>query len=76
MARKEFIIDNRGYVLMGDERDIMVDIKHYRDIINWCIDNNIKAVVNSSPIAASAFGKTLWKVEDEKQRMLFMLRWG
>jgi hypothetical protein len=76
MATKIFMIDKRGYSLHGDERDIMVDIKHYRDIINWCIENDIKAVVNSSPIASSAFGKTLWKVEDEKQRMLFLLRWS
>jgi hypothetical protein len=76
MARKEFIIDNRGYALVGDERDIMVDGQHYQSVINWCIENEIDARVNSSPIASSAFGKTLWKVEDEAQRLVFMLRWN
>jgi hypothetical protein len=76
MARKEFIVDKRGYALVGDERDIMVDIKHYRDVIDWCRENDIKAVVNSSPIAATAFRATLWRVEDEGQRLVFLLRWG
>jgi hypothetical protein len=76
MSRKYFIIDKHGYALVGDERDIMVDIKYYKDVINWCQENGIDAVVNSSPIVASAFGKTLWKVVDEKQRLIFILRWA
>lgn len=72
MPTKVFITDNRGYSLVSDERDIMVSRMHYVEVLEWCAQNNIAA----APAAiAAAFGVNLWRIEDEAQRTLFMLRW-
>jgi hypothetical protein len=76
MGRREFIVDKRGYALMGDERDIMTSSRHYQEIIDWCRDNGIDAVANSCGMSALAFGVVLWKVVDEEQRLVFLLRWA
>ncbi len=76
MAIKEFMIDNRGYVLTGDERSIMVPRIYKYEVIDWCMENGITANISSSDLSEAAFKVNLWRIEDEKQRMLFMLRWN
>jgi hypothetical protein len=76
MARKVFATDKRGYSLWGDDRDIMVALDYHRDVQEWCEANGVVAIVNCSLLSAKAFGVILWRIDDEDQRLVFILRWG
>jgi len=70
MARKEFAQDARGYVLMGDERDIAVSFSHRQEVYDWAGENGI-AIEYQGTLAST----DVWRVRDEQQRVMFILRW-
>lgn len=76
MGTKVFA-ERAGFKLTGDDRDIAINW-HYREKIwNWCSDNDINANYNSfGSTSGKFFGVDLWRIEDEKQRILFLLKWG
>lgn len=70
MATKEFAHDARGYVLMGDERDIGIVSNYREDVYAWCDANNIDL-----EFQGSMGGTDVWRIRDERQRTAFILRW-
>lgn len=57
--------------LVGDQRDVAVISDHRQDVWDWCAANNIVLEYQGS------LGRTdLWRVRDERQRVMFMLRWS
>lgn len=76
MATKTFITNYSGQSLVGDERDIMVSRTHYLAVIDWCKEHKISVHDSGTRGAAASFGVNLWRVEDDAQRVLFMLRWS
>lgn len=71
MTIKEFVHTDRGYVLMGDSRDIAVPYAQRQAVYDWCGENNI-AVEYQGTLG----GTDLWRIKDEKQRAWFTLRWA
>jgi len=71
VARKEFAHDARGYVLMGDDRDIAVPYTKRQAVYDWCGDNKI-TVEYQGTLA----GTDVWRVRDERQRVTFLLKWA
>ena len=57
--------------LVGDHRDIAVISDQRRDVWDWCRANNIELEYQGS------LNRTdLWRVRDERQRVMFLLRWA
>lgn len=76
MGKKTFI-EHSGFKLESDERDIMVSNKLIEQVIAWCEQTGVVAEqVDTSPITQWRFGVNLWRVQNEKQRMWFTLRWS
>ena len=71
VARKEFAHDARGYVLMGDDRDIGISSYHRNAVWDWCNDNNIDLEYQGT-----LGGTDVWRVRDERQRVAFVLKWS
>lgn len=78
MAAKVFRKGN-GFSLVSDERDIAVPAKYRREVLDWCDANDIEATLaltgTSTNLAEITWGVTLWRVQDEQQRLMFILRW-
>ena len=75
MAEKVFM-KRDSYLLMSDERDIMLPMGLTNQVEEWCLNNNITAErVQRQSIGQSAFGVTRWRIKDEQHRMWFTLRW-
>lgn len=68
---KEFVHDPRGYVLMGDSRDIAVPYDQRQAVWDWCEANKITVEYQGT-----LYNTDLWRVRDEQQRVMFMLRWS
>lgn len=79
MGLKTFIEIN-GLQLVSDERDVMVPAKHYTNVVEWCKQNNIDIAqiqgTYNHYIAMKMFKVNLWRVKDQEQRVMFILRWG
>lgn len=79
MAQKTFIETN-GLKLISDERDIMVSASYYQDVVNWCNTNHVDVTVPQGTYSHNTAGRIfkvhLWRVKDEKQRLMFALRWS
>ncbi len=81
MARKTFL-EHQGLKLCGDERDVMVPKKHYHEVMAWCADQGIvvegafDARDYGSRLSATLFGVNLWRIRNEKHRVMFVLRWS
>ncbi len=57
--------------LIGDERDIGIVSNYREDVWAWCDANNINLEYQGT------LGKMdLWRVRDERQRVMFLLRWS
>ena len=74
-------LENKEYKLVGDERDVMVPHHLLTEVSIWCWDNGINAVLNYQGsdvrwMVQKAFKVDLWRVEDDKQRAMFILRWS
>lgn len=80
MARKTFL-EHQGLKLCGDERDVMVPKQHYHEVMAWCADQGIMvegALFSDyeSRLSATLFGVNLWRIRNEKHRVMFLLRWA
>ncbi len=71
MTVKDFAHDSRGYVLMGDSRDIAVSYAYRQEVFEWCGINKITV-----EFQGNMSGIDLWRVKDEQQRMWFTMRWA
>lgn len=70
MATKVFA--EKGRVrLIGDERDIGVATRYRNDVLTWCDTNNID-FIHQGNLA----GVDVWRVKDERQRVMFALKWS
>ena len=74
-------LENKEFKLVGDERDVMVSHHLLTQVSIWCRDNGINAVFNYQGsdvrwMVQKAFKVDLWRVEDDKQRAMFILRWS
>lgn len=79
MATRVFL-ENSRCQLSSDPRDVMVDAQHHDDVMTWCKQHGVMA---TSPVgnythdlARQAFNVNLWRIRDETQRALFILRWA
>lgn len=64
-----------GAELIGDERDIAVNWQIRLEVYDWLQENNIEAEYQGAAFGR-LFGIDLWRVKDEHQRVLFLLKWG
>jgi len=71
MSRKEFAHNDRGYVLLGDEKDVAVSYTFRQEVYEWCGANKI-----TIEYQGTLSGTDVWRVRDEQQRMWFTLRWS
>ena len=70
MASKVFA-EWHGVALNSDARDIGVKVQDVDLIMPWCEKNNIDIQrVNRG------FGIDVWRIKDEQQRMMFLLKFG
>lgn len=78
MGIKVFM-ERDGYKLIGDDRDIMLPSAKHSEVLEWCSAHGVTAEVNHDPLvnelSARMFRSELWRVQDEQQRTLFVLRW-
>lgn len=67
-------------VLRGDPRDIMLPAQYKLAVLSWCRKNGIVAECplnkDNQHLARDYFGVNLWRVKDDKQRLLFILKWS
>lgn len=70
MARKELVHDLNGYVLMGDERDIVVPYSRRQEVYDWAGQNRI-----TIEYQGTLGGTDVWRVRDDQQRAWFTLKW-
>lgn len=71
MSLKEFATDARGYVFMSDERDIATSYSRRQEVYIWAGENGINIEYQGT-----LGGVDVWRVQDERQRMLFLLKWS
>ena len=74
MAEKVFI-ERKSLQLISDELDVMLPMGLTNQVEEWCLNNNITAERVPQIFVQTAFGVTLWRIKDERQRMWFTLRW-
>ena len=67
------------YKITSDSRDIMLDESITKDVQEWCKEYNIKYDLNGV-MSVNFFIKyhnfRLWRIRDDRQRTMFILRWG
>lgn len=73
MGAKIFARLSSGAELYGDERDIPVEWNVRHAVWDWCQANGIHAEYSGT---RPMFDVDLWRVKDEHQRVLFLLKWG
>jgi hypothetical protein len=66
----DHVIDERGYVLRGDSRGILVDWQQRQAVWDWADQQNI-TVQYQGTLA----GVDLWYVHNDQDRAFFALRW-
>lgn len=70
------VFAERGkFKLHSDERDIAVNCQLRHNVWDWCQDNNVEVEYQDTRIGNS-FGIDVWRIRDEQQRVLFLLKWG
>ena len=65
--------------LISDERDVLVSSQLRSAVLAWCLDNDILAEFATDPtweLVESTWAVNLWRIKDEQQRTMFILRWG
>lgn len=75
MGTRIFAKLSSGAELIGDERAIPVKWNVRHEVRDWCVENSINAKYSGTG-SSLAFDVDLWRVKDERQRMLFLLKWG
>ena len=71
MAIKEFAQDARGYVFMSDERNIATAYPDRQAVYEWAGANGI-----TIEYQGTLGGVDVWSVPNERQRVLFLLKWS
>lgn len=62
--------------LVSDERDVLVGWNRRMEVWAWCEANGITIEHSGSAHIAKYFSADLWRIPDERQRTLFILKWG
>jgi hypothetical protein len=75
MGGKVFARSSSGAELFSDERDIAVNWQIRLEVYDWLQENKIEAEYQGAE-HGRLFGVDLWRVKNEQQRMLFLLKWG
>ena len=75
LGTRVFARSSSGAELISDERDIAVDWRIRLDVYDWIQENKIQAEYQGSAYSR-LFEVDLWRIKDEQQRMLFLLKWG
>jgi len=79
MGQKIFIEKDR-YQLRGDSRDFALPVEHTKVMLDWCEQQGINVECpldnDNQYLARNYFGVNLWRVRDDEQRVVFMLRWS
>ena len=70
MALKEFASDGK-FKFMSDDRDIRVKVWDRDAVWVWCEENGI-----GLEYQGTLAGTDVWRVRDERQRVLFALKWS
>lgn len=70
MTTKEFG-RSRGYIFFSDARDIETPFSKRQQVYDWAGANGI-----TIEYQGTLGGTDVWRVRDEKQRVLFLLRWS
>jgi hypothetical protein len=70
VALKEFASHGK-YKFMSDERDIRVAVWDRDAVWAWCEENGI-----GLEYQGTLAGTDVWRVRDERQRVLFLLKWS
>jgi hypothetical protein len=77
--QKVFVVKD-GLQLRGDPRDIAIPADQYKEVVKWCKKMKVKAEIplsrDNKNIAEYYFGMHLWRVQDEKQRVWFAMKWA
>jgi len=60
-----------NFKLIGDSRDIAVDFNYRSAVWDWCNDNDIDLEYQGSLGSVD-----LWRIRNEEQRLMFVLRWS
>jgi hypothetical protein len=79
MGQKIFF-ERDGYRVVADERDIALSTKHTLEVERWCRDSgiNVELVLSglSQRMIERTFHHNIWRVKDQNERALFLLRWS
>lgn len=70
VGQKVFAVKGRVQ-LVGDQRDIAVDVGQRLAVYDWCVRNDIELEYQGTLAHTD-----LWRVRDERQRVMFLLRWS
>lgn len=80
MSNKKVFCSKDDIELIGDERDVILPIQYKMEVLNWCRKNNVIVELpmdkENEELAFLYFGVNLWRIKNDKQRMLFILRWS
>lgn len=78
MNTKEFLKIG-DYSITSDARDIMLPYNKIGEVLNWCDQNNVQHDIPGVVTVNNflhGYGFHLWRIKDDEQRVLFMLRWS
>ena len=80
MSEKVFL-EKGNIKLIGDERDIMVPHRLQMQVVHWCKDHGINAILNYRGtterwLVQETFKVDLWSISDDQQRVIFALKWA
>lgn len=71
MDLKEFARDAWGFTFVSDERDIATAYSHRQAVYEWAGQNGVIVEYQGT-----LGGRDVWRVQDERQRVLFLLKWS
>lgn len=60
------------YTISSDARDVLVDGSKDFEVMSWCHKQGILADI----YLKVAGGESVWRIKDDEQRTLFLLRWS
>lgn len=72
MGSKVFLKDENGYAIVSDSRDILLPARLRDAVWDWCSDQNI----DLEGIMYGIMKHDIWRVRDQSDRALFLLRWS
>lgn len=80
MMQQKVFMEYGNLKLWGDPRDIPVPSNLRKDVYTWCVSNDVVADMplnrDYRHISERYFGLDIWRVKDERERVMFALRWS